>query len=84
MKLKADGVGGERAAREPRPSDRSLALLDPLFASAAFVVESHDVPGGPRHVGDDEADARIKLARMPLHLSDDAALKFASGRSGAR
>lgn len=27
MKLKADGVGGERAAREPRPSDRSLPSL---------------------------------------------------------
>ncbi len=32
VKLETDGVGGETAAREPRPSDRSLALLDPMLA----------------------------------------------------
>jgi hypothetical protein len=72
MKLKADGVGGERAARKPRPSDRSLALLDPLLASPALIVEGDDIRGRPRHVGDDEAYARVEFARMPFDLGDNA------------
>jgi hypothetical protein len=84
MKLKADGVGGERAARKPRPLDRSLALLDPLLASPALVVERHDIRGRPRHVGDDETDARVKFARMPFDLGDDAArLRPGSGLMGS-
>jgi hypothetical protein len=55
-----------------RPFDRALALLDPLLASAAFVVESDDIFGGTR-VGDDEADARIRIVRMPLEFGDDPA-----------
>jgi hypothetical protein len=73
MELKANGVGGERAAREPRPSDRALAFLDPLLARPALVVEGDDVLGGARHVGDDKADARVKFARMPFDLGDDTA-----------
>jgi hypothetical protein len=42
VKLKADGVGGESAARQPRPFDRALALFDPLFRRAALVVEGDD------------------------------------------
>ncbi len=54
-------VGTEGAARQPRPFDRALALLDPLFAGSALVVESDDVLGGAAHVGHDEADARIAV-----------------------
>ena len=68
MKLKPDRIGGERAARQPCPSDRALTLLDPLFARPALVVEDDHILGGSRHVGDDESNARIKLARMALRL----------------
>jgi len=73
MKLEPHGVGGERAARKPRPLDRSLALFDPLLACAALVVEDDDPLGRARQVGDDEADTRIKLARMPLDFGDHPA-----------
>jgi hypothetical protein len=32
------------------------------------VVEGDDALRGPRQVGDDEADARTKLARVPFNL----------------
>jgi hypothetical protein len=51
---------------------KALALLDPLFASAALVVEVDDVLGWPRHVGDDESYARVEFARMLFDLGDDA------------
>ena len=70
MKLKPNGVGRKRPARQPRPLDRGLTFLDPLFAGAALVVEGDDPVGRTRQVGDDEADARIKLARMPLDFCD--------------
>src|SRR5262249_9498736 len=73
MKLETDGVGSERPARQPCPLDRALALFDPLLARPALVVEGDDIFGGPRHVRHDEADARIKFARMPFDLGDDAA-----------
>jgi hypothetical protein len=38
--------------------DRTPAFLDPLLGGA---VEGNDVLGRTAHVGDDEADARIKL-----------------------
>src|SRR3954454_25371389 len=53
--------------------DRSLAFLDPLLARAALVVEGDDTLGGTAHVGDDEADARNKLARMPLDFGNHPA-----------
>jgi len=81
MSLKPDGVGGERAARKPRPSDRALAFLYSLFARPTFVVEGDDVLGRTRHVGDDEADARIEFARMPLDFRDDAARLRPASRS---
>ena len=59
MKLKADGVCGEGATGKTRPFDRALALFDPLFACAPFVVEGDDVLGWPRHVGHDETDTGI-------------------------
>ena len=80
VKLETNRVGGVRAAGNLRPFDRALALFDPLLARAALVVEGDDVIGAARHVGDDESDARIKLARIPLDLGDDPArLQPASG-----
>ena len=66
MELEADGVGGEGAARQAGPLDRALAFFDVLLAGAAVVVEGNDALGRPRQVGDDEADARIKLAGVTL------------------
>ena len=68
MKLEASRVGSEGTAPQPRPLDRALALLDVMLASAAVVVEADDALGRPRPVGDDEADTRVKLTRMPLDL----------------
>ena len=45
MKLKSNGVGGERRTIQARPFDRTLALLDPLLKSPALVVEGADVLG---------------------------------------
>ena len=53
---------------EPRPLNRAFAFFDPLLRGAALVVEGDDALDRPRQIGDDEADARAKLARMPLHL----------------
>ena len=50
VKLEADRVRGERVAGKTGPSDRALALLDPLFARAGLVVEGDDIFGRPRHV----------------------------------
>ena len=44
-----------------------------MFCRAALIVEGDDALGRSRHVGDDEADGWIKLARMPLDLGDYAA-----------
>jgi hypothetical protein len=33
-------------------------------------VEGDDILGAPHHVGNDEANARIKLARMPFCVGD--------------
>src|SRR5262249_21821611 len=40
MKLEPHRIGGERSARQSRPLDRAFALLDPLLARPALVVES--------------------------------------------
>jgi hypothetical protein len=57
-------VGRERPARQPRPFDRALALLDPLLARAALVVERDHALGRATHVRHDEPDAGIKLSRI--------------------
>src|SRR4029077_2401833 len=44
-----------------------------MFACCALVVEGDDPLGRTRQVGDDEADARIKLARMLLDFGDHPA-----------
>ncbi len=73
MELQAHCVGGERPALQPRPLDRTLAFLDPLLGGAALVLEGDDALGRAAHVGDDEANARIKLAWMPLTLGNHPA-----------
>ena len=73
MKLEPHGVGRERPARQPCPLDRALAFLDPLFARPTLIVESDDPLGWARQVGDDETDARIKLAGMPFDFGDHPA-----------
>ena len=55
---------------------RVLALLDVLLRRAALVVEGDDALSWPRQVGHDEADARVKLTRMPLDLRYDTARLF--------
>src|SRR5262245_2388676 len=73
MKLEPHRVGGERSARQSRPLDRTLAFFEPLLASAALVVEGDDPLRRPCHVGDDEADTRIKLSGMPLDFRNHPA-----------
>jgi pimeloyl-ACP methyl ester carboxylesterase len=70
MKLEPHGVGRERPAQQPY-HDRALAFVDPLFARPALIIEGDDPVGRARQVGDDEADARIKFAGMPLDLGDN-------------
>ena len=53
MKLKADGIGGERPARQAGPLDRTLALFYPLLAGAALIVEGDNPLGRAGQVGDD-------------------------------
>jgi hypothetical protein len=57
--------------------------LDVLLASAAVVVEADDTLGRPRQVGDDEANPRAKLARMPLdlghHLAGCSMIRLGNG-----
>src|SRR5271165_3768200 len=50
-----------------------LPSLMYLLAGAALVVEGDDALGRPCQVGDNKADARVQLARMPLDLGHDAA-----------
>ena len=50
-----------------------LPYFNPLLGCPALVVEGHDALGWPRQVGDDEADPRIKLARMPLDFRHHSA-----------
>src|SRR5262245_5556893 len=71
MKLEPHPIGGERSARQSRPLDRAFALLDPLLARPALVVESNDALGRAAHVRHDEADAGIKFSGMPLDLGDN-------------
>jgi hypothetical protein len=80
VKLEPDFIVAEPAARQPGPFDGVLAFLDPLFRRATLIVEGDDPFGGAAQVGDDEADAGIQFAVMPLDLGDDAT--FPVPRSG--
>src|SRR5262245_32189429 len=56
---------------------------DPLLTCTALIVEGDNPLCRARRVGDDEADARNKLARMPVDLGDNPArLGPASGLIG--
>ena len=78
MKLGAHRVGRKRPAWQPRPLDRTLAFFDLLLACTSRVV--NDPLGRARQVGDDKADARIKLARMPLDFGDSPGAASSSFR----
>lgn len=58
----------EPAARNARPLDRVLVLLDLLLRRAALIVEGDHPLGGAGQVGYDKPDARIQFARMPIDL----------------
>jgi hypothetical protein len=73
VQLQPHGVGVETTTRQPRPDEGVLALLDPLLGGAAAIVKSDDPLGRAVEIGNDEADPRIELARMPLDLGDDTA-----------
>jgi hypothetical protein len=64
MELETDGIGGKPPAGQPRPLNCALAFFDPVLRRAALVVEGDDALGWTCQVGHDEADARIKLARL--------------------
>src|SRR5680860_669732 len=68
MELEPHRVRCEAHAREPRPLQRVLALLDVLLGGAAAVVESQYPLVRQAAVGDDEADGRKQLARMEFDL----------------
>ena len=72
MKLETDPVVAELLARQARPPNRVLALLDVLLGGAALIVECDDPFSGTAQVGDSEADARIQFARMPFDLGNHA------------
>src|SRR3954447_17373723 len=73
MELETHGIGREGPAGQSRPLDRILPFFDVLLACAALVLEGDNTLGRARQVGDDEADARIQLARMPFYLGHDMA-----------
>src|SRR5215472_14284768 len=68
-RLSADWPSGN--APTTRVRHRAFALLDPLLASPALVVERNDALGRAAHVRHDEADAGIKFYGMPLDLGDN-------------
>ena len=69
VKLEPHRVGGESVTGQARPGDRVLTLLDALLRRAALVVEHRDPLNRAGHVGDDEADTRIKFAGVPFDLA---------------
>jgi len=74
VKLEANLVVAELAARQPRPFDSVLAFLDVLLRFASLIVEGHHPLGGARQVGDDEADTGDQFAGMPFDLGHHAPL----------
>jgi hypothetical protein len=60
-----------------------LLVLNPLLARASLVVEGDTFSAGPRRVGDDEADAGIKIGRMPSRRSTVSSL-VSCARFGAQ
>ncbi len=60
-------------ASNPRPFDRVLAFLDPLFRRAPVIIESDDPFSGTAQVSHDEADTGVKFAGVPFDLGNDTA-----------
>ena len=56
-----------------------FAFLDVLLGGAALIVKPHHPVRLHRQVGDDEADLRKQLARVPFDLGDNTAF-LAPGR----
>src|SRR5947208_3307671 len=73
VELKANGIGGEGAAGQPRPFDRALSFFDPLLTCPALIIEGDNAFSGPRQVSDDKSDTRVQLAWMPFDLGYDMA-----------
>jgi hypothetical protein len=65
-RMSANICRGTGSARQAGPLDRALALFDELLTGAAVVVEGDGALRRTRQVGYDDADARIKLAGVPL------------------
>ncbi len=55
-------------------SGRHICLIDVLLGGAALIIEPHHLVRLHRQVGDDEADTREQLVRMPFDLGDHTAL----------
>jgi len=64
MQLQPNGIGGETMARQSRPYDCVLTLLDPLFGRPALIVKRHHPFGRGGQVGHYEAGARVELASV--------------------
>ena len=73
MQLQPHRVGGEAAAGQAGPDDRVLAFLDVLLRRAALIVEQRHPLRRAGHVGHNEPDAGIQLARVPFDFRHDAA-----------
>jgi hypothetical protein len=85
MKLKPSGVGNECTARQPRPSDRAVALLDPLFARPALVVEGDDILGWPlATIGAMNSPASCFRLRPSNRSANAKASARSSGAAGVR
>src|SRR6266446_4985988 len=61
-------LGRERSARQSRPLDRAFALLDPLLARPALVVESNDALGWAMILDHPAASLEIRRADRFLRL----------------
>jgi hypothetical protein len=59
-------VGGEGATRQACPFDRPF----PLLRRAALILEGDDALRRSRQVGDDEADTRERLIRVPVGVPE--------------
>ncbi len=71
MKLKPHLVPRHALAGKTRPIDHLPSFLDMLFGGAALVVEPNDPVRLHRRVGDDKADLREQVTRMPFDPGDD-------------
>lgn len=73
VQLQPNLVVAEPLARQPGPAESVFTLLDVLLGGAASIVEAGDLVRLHGKVGDDEADLREQLARMPFDLGNDPA-----------